>query len=168
MHGRIQITEQGESVTNRYGFPDLAHRHLEQVIHAVLLTSGKRPCARRGTRRRRGKQRSMRPVRAGARQPTAASSTTRRPCCGYFHAATPIDEIGRLNIGSRPARRQRHAATSTDLRAIPWVFAWTQSRAELPGWYGLGSALAGWAGEDEARWDLLGARCTATGPSSAR
>ena len=58
----------------------------------------------------------------------------------YFHAATPINDIGRLNIGSRPAAG---SATNriNDLRAIPWVFAWTQSRAELPGWYGLGTAL---------------------------
>ena len=73
----------------------------------------------------------------------------------YLHAATPLDEIGRLNIGSRPARRGA-AAGVADLRAIPWVFAWTQSRVTLPGWYGLGSALTGWAGEDALRWALLG------------
>ena len=72
----------------------------------------------------------------------------------YFHAATPINDIGRLNIGSRPARR-RATESINDLRAIPWVFAWTQSRAELPGWYGLGTALAGWAGDDAGRWALL-------------
>jgi phosphoenolpyruvate carboxylase len=72
----------------------------------------------------------------------------------YFHTATPINDIGRLNIGSRPARR-RATRSITDLRAIPWVFAWTQSRAELPGWYALGAALLGWAAEDESRWALL-------------
>jgi phosphoenolpyruvate carboxylase len=73
----------------------------------------------------------------------------------YLRAATPLDEIERLNIGSRPARRGP-AAGLGDLRAIPWVFAWTQSRVTLPGWYGLGSALSSWAGEDEGRWALLG------------
>jgi len=72
----------------------------------------------------------------------------------YLRAATPLDEIGRLNIGSRPARRDPVAGLA-DLRAIPWVFAWTQSRVILPGWYGLGSAVSAWAGEDEARWALL-------------
>jgi phosphoenolpyruvate carboxylase len=74
----------------------------------------------------------------------------------YLRAATPLDEIERLNIGSRPARRGASSGIA-DLRAIPWVFAWTQSRVALPGWYGLGSALATWAGEDEPRWAQLGA-----------
>jgi len=74
----------------------------------------------------------------------------------YFHSATPIDDIGRLNIGSRPARR--HATERIDdLRAIPWGFAWSQSRTGLPGWFGLGKALSSWAGSDPARWTALGA-----------
>jgi phosphoenolpyruvate carboxylase len=70
----------------------------------------------------------------------------------YFHEATPIDHISALNIGSRPARRKATQDIS-DLRAIPWVFAWTQSRVNLPSWYGVGSALAQWyaAGERDAR-----------------
>ena len=61
----------------------------------------------------------------------------------YFHEATPIDHVDQLNIGSRPARRKKTEAI-TDLRAIPWVFAWTQSRVNLPSWYGVGSALFTW------------------------
>jgi phosphoenolpyruvate carboxylase len=72
----------------------------------------------------------------------------------YFHDATPIDEIGRLNIGSRPARRAGGERIE-DLRAIPWVFAWTQSRVNLPGWYGVGAAAEAWAGTDAERWELL-------------
>ena len=74
----------------------------------------------------------------------------------YFYAATPIEEIGRLNIGSRPARRAPSAGLA-ELRAIPWVFAWTQSRVALPGWYGLGSAIRAWAGDEAGRWELLAA-----------
>jgi phosphoenolpyruvate carboxylase len=77
-----------------------------------------------------------------------------RALVSYFYSATPIDEIAFLNLGSRPARRRPGAGTS-DLRAIPWVFAWTQSRVNLPAWYGLGTALASWAGEGDEGWDEL-------------
>jgi phosphoenolpyruvate carboxylase len=152
VRGRIKITEQGESVTNRYGMADIAHRHLEQMIHAVLLTSGKRPAypqARGGTW-----EAALNELSATAERSYRAFVHDSPAMLAYFHAATPINDIGRLNIGSRPARR-RATEGINDLRAIPWVFAWTQSRAELPGWYGLGTALAVWAGEGEARWELL-------------
>jgi hypothetical protein len=74
----------------------------------------------------------------------------------YLRAATPLDEIDGLNIGSRPARRGGESGIG-DLRAIPWVFAWMQSRVTLPGWYGLGTALTSWASEDPERWQRLGA-----------
>jgi phosphoenolpyruvate carboxylase len=72
----------------------------------------------------------------------------------YFQTATPIAEIGRLNIASRPARRQATDRIE-DLRAIPWSFAWTQTRVNLPGWYGLGTALQDWADNDAERWQEL-------------
>jgi phosphoenolpyruvate carboxylase len=151
--GRLRFTEQGESVTNRYSNRALARRHLEQLVHAVLVAGGRRPA---GTPSRGGAwERAMdelSPLAAGAYR-ALVHETHALP--RYLRAATPLDEIERLNIGSRPARRGS-AAGLADLRAIPWAFAWTQSRVGLPGWYGLGSALAGWAGADEARWDLLG------------
>ena len=67
----------------------------------------------------------------------------------YFHESTPIDYINQLNIGSRPAKRKQTMGVS-DLRAIPWVFAWTQSRVNLPGWYGLGSGIGSWIDEDHS------------------
>lgn len=72
----------------------------------------------------------------------------------YFRAATPVAEFSRLRIGSRPASR-RQSDRIEDLRAIPWVFSWMQSRHTLPGWYGLGAALTAFAGDDPARLTLL-------------
>ncbi len=152
VRGRIRITEQGESITNRYGVAELAHRHLEQVIHAVLLTSGKRPAhpeAQGGAWE--AALGALSGEAEGAYRAFVHGSTT---LLSYFQAATPINDIGRLNIGSRPARR-RATESINDLRAIPWVFAWTQSRTELPGWYGLGAACTAWARADEERWALL-------------
>jgi phosphoenolpyruvate carboxylase len=151
--GRLRLTEQGESVTNRYSNRALARRHLEQLVHAVLVAGGRRPA---GTPSRGGAweeaMNGLSPLAEGAYRKLVHET---EGLSRYLHAATPLDEIGRLNIGSRPARRGA-AAGVADLRAIPWVFAWTQSRVTLPGWYGLGSAFAGWAGEDPARWALLG------------
>jgi phosphoenolpyruvate carboxylase len=72
----------------------------------------------------------------------------------YFRTATPIEAIGRLNLGSRPTYRGAQPRLDA-LRAIPWVFAWTQSRVTLPGWFGFGAALQEWAGEDAQRWQTL-------------
>ena len=135
---RIRLTEQGEVIADRYGLPGLAQRHLEQLVNAVL-----RAAFVQGDPR-------------GAAEPAweAALAKLSDDACKayralvyedptflqYFRAATPIAEIGRLNLGSRPASRKASTRIE-DLRAIPWVFAWMQSRHTLPGWYGLGHAL---------------------------
>ncbi len=153
--GRLRLTEQGETVTNHYANPALARRHLEQLLHAVLVASGP------------AKARPPSPSRGGAWEgamkelsPLAETAYRRLvhetpALVRYLHAATPLEEIGQLNIGSRPSHRSSGGGLE-GLRAIPWVFAWTQSRTTLPGWYGLGSSLAHWAGEDGGRWELLG------------
>jgi len=151
--GRLRLTEQGESVTNRYAYPALARRHLEQLVHAVLIAGGRRPS---GSPSRGGAwERALNELAplAEAAYRGLVHETPSLP--RYLRAATPLDEIERLNIGSRPARRDG-ATGLADLRAIPWVFAWTQSRVMLPGWYGLGSALSAWAGGDGSRLALLG------------
>jgi phosphoenolpyruvate carboxylase len=150
--GRLRFTEQGETVTNRYADPALARRHLEQLVHAVLVAASRRPVA---TPSRGGAwEQAMNDLAALAQRAYRGLVHERPELVRYLQAATPISEIDRLNIGSRPARRSTQAGLS-DLRAIPWVFAWTQSRVALPGWYGLGSALAGYAGADDTRWTLL-------------
>jgi phosphoenolpyruvate carboxylase len=149
--GRLRLTEQGETVTTRYANPRLARRHLEQLAHAVLFTSGKvtRPSPSRGG----VWEEAMTALSPGARRSYLDLVNTRE-LVAYFHQATPLDELARLNIGSRPARR-RAGSGLEGLRAIPWVFAWTLSRVTLPGWFGLGAAIEGWAGDDPARWETL-------------
>jgi phosphoenolpyruvate carboxylase len=149
--GRLRLTEQGEAVTNRYSNRELAARHLEQLAHAVLLTTGKRPIKSpsRGGAWEEALD-ALSPLAQDAYHELVGSPALVR----YFNQATPAEEIDRLNIGSRPSRRGTTEGLG-DLRAIPWVFAWTQSRVTLPGWYGLGAAITTWAGENPARWEVL-------------
>ena len=137
IHGRFRLTEQGETIAARYSNLDLAHRHLEQIVHAVLVASS--------------------PVKTTQEVPSAwrvsmdkmaiASHSMYRGLVyenprfiEFWQTATPLDEIKRMHIGSRPAARGKSSEV-TKIRAIPWVFSWMQSRFNLPGWFGLGSAL---------------------------
>ena len=137
--GGIRVTEQGEVLSTRYHDPDLAHRVLEQMAYGVLLGANE---AQRGSRRV--------PARwlKAMEQMSAAALATYRACVHddpefltFWRQATPIDEISELNFGSRPTYRRKGSVSVGDLRAIPWVFSWMQSRFNFPGWYGLGSGL---------------------------
>jgi phosphoenolpyruvate carboxylase len=152
VRGRIRLTEQGETVTYRYANPELAHRHLEQITHAVLLTSGPQPAPDPVQQQSWEDALTELSRESGRAYRTLIHDSP--ALLDYFHQATPIAAISQLNIGSRPARRRETQGIS-DLRAIPWVFAWAQSRVALPGWYGLGAALASWAGDEAPRWALL-------------
>jgi phosphoenolpyruvate carboxylase len=160
--GRFKVTEQGEVIFARYGNPVIAQRHLEQVTSAVLLASspavGERNAA--GAERFRGVA-----ERIGAAALRAYRELVDAPgFAEWFARISPLEEISGLRIGSRPARRGSGVVGLDDLRAIPWVFAWAQTRLNLPGWYGLGSGLAvavADGGLAEARqayrgWPLLG------------
>ena len=133
--GQIKITEQGEVISDRYGMPDLARRHLEQVVNAVLLAG----FAPREDAPPEWEQ-ALERLAGIARGHYRALVYEHPDFLRYFRSATPIAEISRLKIGSRPASR-KHSDRIEDLRAIPWVFSWMQSRHTLPGWYGLGFAL---------------------------
>ena len=142
VRGRIRITEQGEVVSSRYSQPAIARRHLEQVLHAIVCSTGKRP--------------EFDDIESWSTIMDSLSATAQDKYRSlvehpsfleYFQTATPIDQIDQLNIGSRPSRR-RETKTLDDLRAIPWVFAWTQSRANVPSWYGTGTAFAAWLNDD--------------------
>jgi phosphoenolpyruvate carboxylase len=141
VRGRIKLTEQGEVISGRYSNSDIAHRHLEQLVSAVLLSSGRRPQYEMET----GWAVIMDSLSEAAYR-RYRSLVEKPEFLTYFHETTPIDHIGQLNIGSRPARRKETTDIS-DLRAIPWVFAWTQSRVNLPSWYGVGTALESWVND---------------------
>jgi phosphoenolpyruvate carboxylase len=140
--GRLKVTEQGEVIFARYGRREIGARHLEQVTSAVLLASAPSVMARNAQ--------GAETFRAlAARIDDAAKAAFRSLVetdgfAGWFAQVSPLDEIGGLRIGSRPARRGHGDGPLglEDLRAIPWVFAWSQTRLNLPGWYGLGSGLA--------------------------
>lgn len=139
--GRFRLTEQGEILSSRYANPHLAQRHLEQIVHAVLLASSLRTGE---------SQASLAPtwsealgVMSRAAHRTYRALVYETPgFLDYWRAATPLEEITRLQIGSRPASRGSAGETIEKIRAIPWVFSWMQSRFNLPGWYGLGTGLA--------------------------
>jgi phosphoenolpyruvate carboxylase len=137
VNGRIRITEQGEVVANKYGDPDLTRQSLETLTAGVVLASLARQDAdappSQGELMDRLAQAAMLAYRKLVYETPGFVD--------YFYAATPITEIADLNIGSRPTSRQ--ATRSIEgLRAIPWVFSWSQSRAMVPGWYGFGAAVA--------------------------
>lgn len=141
VRARLRLTEQGEVAFARYGHPDIAHRHLEQMVHAVIAAT-----VRDERRAAEGEPRpewreTMERLSEVALQAYRALVHETPGFIDYFHEATPIDVVSELRIGSRPARRKGGRALK-DLRAIPWVFSWTQSRHGLPGWFGLGTALA--------------------------
>jgi phosphoenolpyruvate carboxylase len=184
--GRFKVTEQGEVIFARYGHPDIAQRHLEQVTSAVLLASAAHRAQRSAAADAptgaaaadgRGGGRLADPgvpdwagtgpaggtadsvpaeFRTVARRVDAAALAAYQGLTGadgfaeWFGQVSPLDELGGMRIGSRPARRGvAGPAGLADLRAIPWVFAWSQTRVNLPGWYGLGSGLAAAIDGDE-------------------
>jgi len=134
LHGRLRVTEQGEVLSERYDDPRIAARHLEQVTWATLLAS-----AFPGEPPRDDWSKTLDALSTAARV-AYRDLVDADGFIPVFERATPSAVIEDLPIGSRPSRR--HGARSLDgLRAIPWVFSWTQSRFLLPGWYGLGSAV---------------------------
>ncbi len=149
VRGRIKLTEQGEVVSSKYGLPEIALRSLEVTTSAVIeasLDSESEVANARMARYRDVMEELSQTAFSSYRSVVAHTSGFAR----YFMDATPVEELQHLHIGSRPARREQRATPLSELsqlRAIPWVFGWTQSRHLLPGWLGVGSALDAFAGE---------------------
>ena len=147
--GRLRVTEQGEVIHRKYGIRALALRSLEQSTGAVLRSS-LRP------RAPEPREEQWRPVMDLIAQKSAEAYRAfvgQKDFMQYFRLATPIDVIERMTLGSRPSRRLGEDAALSNLRAIPWVFAWSQARAVIPGWYGVGSGLQ--AAIDAGHEDIL-------------
>ncbi|MFL5680750.1 MAG: phosphoenolpyruvate carboxylase [Chloroflexota bacterium] len=146
--GRLKLTEQGEVIAARYADPEIARRELELVTGAVLLASTPEHDALLRDAAREGEP-ILDELAATARAAYRSFVFDDRGFARFFRDVTPIREISALRLGSRPAARGRRAGDQEapridELRAIPWVFAWSQSRIELPGWFGLGTALDRW------------------------
>lgn len=133
MTGPIKITEQGEVIAYRYGNPDIAYRHLQQVLNASILALG---APQNGIDPRWFTV--MDALSELSRAHYRAFVYETPSFLTYWHEATPINELAQLPIGSRPAKRSKGGFES--IRAIPWVFSWMQSRAIIPSWYGVGHA----------------------------
>jgi phosphoenolpyruvate carboxylase len=156
--GRFKLTEQGEVIFARYGDPAIAMRHIDQVAAATLLASSP-------TIERRNSAAAERYADVAATMDAASRerffSLVKAPgFAPWFATVTPMEEVGLLALGSRPARRGLSVESLEDLRAIPWVFAWTQARINLAGWFGLGTALEAVGDEEMLReayqeWPLL-------------
>ncbi|GLQ92660.1 phosphoenolpyruvate carboxylase [Dyella acidisoli] len=134
--GILRVTEQGEVIHRKYGIRALALRNLEQTVGAVMRAS-MRP---RDEEAREANWRDIMTAMAAESRRAYRAFVDREGFVDYFRAATPIDVIEQMALGSRPSRRRSMRGVE-DLRAIPWVFAWTQCRSIITGWYGLGTAL---------------------------
>jgi phosphoenolpyruvate carboxylase len=152
VNGSLRITEQGEVIAAKYAEPRVAHRNLETLLAATLEAT---LLDVEGLGDAAGPAYEVLDELAGRAQRAYAELVHETPgFVEYFKASTPVSEIGALNIGSRPTSRKPTTSIS-DLRAIPWVLAWSQSRVMLPGWYGTGTAFESWIADGDGRLEVL-------------
>jgi phosphoenolpyruvate carboxylase len=156
--GSLRLTEQGEILAERYGDPQVAYCHLAQVIWPVIAASSQSASATSDNWARlmdHLAEASFHAYRKLIEHPSFGQ---------FFRHATPITDIEQLQIASRPARRAAASDRIEDLRAIPWVFAWTQCRCLIPAWFGLGTDWASFCNRRRLRSTKID-ECTATGRS---
>jgi len=136
-NGLIRFTEQGEVISFRYAMPEVAHRHLEQIVNAMILTTA-------GVADASHESDGLVPLMdrlSDASRDAYRELIDDDDFWPIFVERSPVLHIGKLPIASRPVSRAGNDVTFDDLRAIPWVFSWTQMRYNVPGWYGLGTAF---------------------------
>jgi phosphoenolpyruvate carboxylase len=138
--GRLKLTQQGETISFEYGLPGMAHHNLEAALSGTVLSAFPAVAGRTPD----PDERPVLDLLAARSEEAYRDLVWRRPgFVPFFRAFTPVDELSLLEIGSRPARRPDGGGDDLgSLRAIPWVFAWTQNRTVLPAWYGCGTAFA--------------------------
>ncbi len=151
LQGRIKITEQGEVLASKYSLPELALYNLETVTTAVLQNS----LVTNQLDATPAWNELMSRLAARSREHYRALVHDNPDLVAFFQQVTPIEEISKLQISSRPARRKSGAKDLSSLRAIPWVFGWTQSRFLLPSWFGVGTALSAELEADPEQIELL-------------
>lgn len=144
VQGSVRITEQGEIISAKYGHPVAARRNLEALVAATIEST----LLDLEDLDDQGRAYDvMSEISELSRDAYAALMHDDPGFIEFFETSTPVGEIGSLNIGSRPSSRKQTTSIS-DLRAIPWVLAWSQQRSMVPGWFGVGTALNEWVGED--------------------
>jgi phosphoenolpyruvate carboxylase len=142
--GALRLTEQGEVIASKYADPEAGRRNLETLAAATLEASLLHTDGKHHSHHEKIAEQLSAAAFQAYRELVQAPGFVE-----YFRASTPIAEIAELNIGSRPASRLKSGSSSDrieDLRAIPWVFSWSQCRLMLPGWYGFGTAVEAWGG----------------------
>ncbi|NIK79061.1 phosphoenolpyruvate carboxylase [Paenibacillus castaneae] len=152
--GGIKITEQGEVLSSRYSLQGIAYRSLEQATWALITSARLAKYPEQAPQEEKEWEEIAREISETALEKYQDLIFRDPDFLTYFKESTPLPEVGELNIGSRPSKR-KNSDRFEDLRAIPWVFAWTQSRYLLPAWYAAGTALHQYAGEDENKLGTL-------------
>jgi len=154
VHGQIKFTEQGEVLSNKYSNPETAVYELTLGITGLMLASRYQILPGKSTASEENMS-IMREIMSYGENSYRQLTDNTEGFLDYFYEATPVSEIALMNIGSRPSHRKPGDRSKSSVRAIGWVFGWAQARQTLPAWYGIGTALTQWIGDEPSRLQKL-------------